>query len=45
MSSFQDLDETRSLQPWVKSPEEFRAVGVEVKKERAYSTSASGLLW
>ena len=28
MSSFQDLDETRSQKLWGRSPEDFRAVGV-----------------
>ena len=29
MSSFQDLDKTGSQEPWGRSPEKFRAVGVE----------------
>ena len=29
MSSFQDVDETRSQKPWGRSPEEYRAVGVK----------------
>ena len=31
MSSFQDLDETRSQKLWGRSPEDFRAVGVELQ--------------
>ena len=31
MSSFQDLDETRSQYPWGRSQEEFRAVCVELQ--------------
>ena len=32
MSSFQDLDKTRHIKsPWGRSPEEFRAVGVELQ--------------
>ena len=31
MSSFQDLDETLSQEPWGRTPKEFRAVSVELQ--------------